>query len=258
MVPGQRNDRGKIDPPQCQSDRDITLSSGPVYLLDLHTCHRHYRAEVLPRPNRRSFLMRIPVVLLLSCGFLTALAGCSGRSSFLSGGPSVGQLKTSLSHLEYENSQLKRSVAKLEQENRTIEERLVKEQLDNGELIARLDDARNLLRGRGKDQSELAGTRPDERRSASEESSGPRTLPAGRATPKRRKLPVARIPGQIDPAKPRDSEEPSLVPQPIPDDEADRSTLRLDDNLDHHTYYTGQLRWTRMAGRQDDTSSPIR
>ena len=78
-------------------------------------------------------------------------AGVRGRADFLTGGPTSGQLKTSLSHLEYENQQLKRSVAKLEQENRAMEDRLVQEQIDNGDLTARLDDARNLLRDRGLD-----------------------------------------------------------------------------------------------------------
>ena len=53
----------------------------------------------------------------------------------------MGQLKTSLSHLEYENAQLKRDVAKLQQENRAMEDRLVQEEQDNGDLTARLDDA---------------------------------------------------------------------------------------------------------------------
>ncbi len=190
------------------------------------------------------------VIMLMAWLGLMTIAGCSGNSTFLSGGPTAGQLKTSLSHLEYENLQLKRSVAKLEQENRTIEDRLVKEQLDNGDLIARLNDARNLLRDRGEEKSELARTRRDDSRSASEDSSGARTLPAGRATPKRRKLPVARIPGQIEPAPPREEDGPSLGPRPIPDADADadRSSFRPDDTLDHHTFYSGPLRWTRIAG----------
>lgn len=105
------------------------------------------------------------VIMLMAWLGLMTIAGCSGNSTFLSGGPTAGQLKTSLSHLEYENLQLKRSVAKLEQENRTIEDRLVKEQLDNGDLIARLNDARNLLRDRGEEKSELARTRRDDSQS---------------------------------------------------------------------------------------------
>ncbi|MGP0068286.1 MAG: hypothetical protein ACLQGP_32405 [Isosphaeraceae bacterium] len=196
--------------------------------------------------------------MFVACAGLNILAGCSGRGTFLSGGPSVGQLKTSLSHLEYENDQLKRSVAKLEQESRTIEDRLVKEKLDNGELHAQLDNARNLLRDRVEDQSELARARGNDPRGKSEDGVGPRTLPAGRATPKKRKFPVARIPGQIEPATPGEEDDgPALDPHPIPDADADRSSLRLDDNLDHHTSYSGPLRWTRIADRPADPSSQI-
>ena len=68
-----------------------------------------------------------PVVAFV-VALLAASAGCSGQSSFLTGGPTVGQLKTSLSHLEYENEQLKKKTAKLERENRSMEDRLVQEQ----------------------------------------------------------------------------------------------------------------------------------
>ena len=114
----------------------------------------------------------------------------SGQSSFLTGGPTVGQLKTSLSHLEYENEQLKARTAKLEKESRSMENRLVQEQIDNGDLTARLDDARNLLRDRGLESDVKLGSR---RRGDGDESfaddDGPRarTLPTGRATRQRRK-----------------------------------------------------------------------
>ena len=62
-------------------------------------------------------------------------------SSFLNGGASPGQIKVSLSHLQFENEQLKAEVAKLKDENRTMEDRLVQEQIHNGDLTARLDDA---------------------------------------------------------------------------------------------------------------------
>ena len=94
--------------------------------------------------------------MILSCAGLAMLSGCSGRSSFLSGGPTVGQMKTSLAHLEYDNAQMKREVAKLRRENRAMEDRLVQEEQDSGELAARLDDARNLLRDRGLDPAARA------------------------------------------------------------------------------------------------------
>jgi hypothetical protein len=189
------------------------------------------------------------MLLLVVIGVgLHALSGCSGRGTFLSGGPTVGQLKTSVSHLEYENAQLKRDLAKLQQENRSMEDRLVQEQLDNGELTARLDNARNLIRDRGLDPE--GGTRLGRQGAggSGEYGFGPRTLPAGRAAPKRRKPPVARIPGQIEPAPPS-RENPSASEPAESDPEADRTSLRLDGDLDHHTFYAGPLPWTPIANR---------
>ena len=196
-------------------------------------------------------------VVVLTCATLNALTGCSGRGTFLSGGPTVGQLKTSLSHLEYENAQLKRDMAKLEQENRAMEDRLVQEQLDNGDLTARLDNARNLIRDRGLDPAERARLRREGAGVPGDDGYGARTLPAGRSTSKRRKLPVARIPGQIEPAPPG-QESPSDTEPNQPGPETDRSSLRLEDDLDHHTFYAGPLRWSPIANRGGDSNSPIR
>lgn len=114
----------------------------------------------------------------------TAGAGCSGKGTYITGGPTTGQLKTSLSRLEYENDQLKTQVARLKQENRSFEDRLVQEQIHSGDLAARLDDARNVIRDRGYDFDDIGADAPLAR---------PRTLPAGQTTP-RRKPPTARIP----------------------------------------------------------------
>jgi len=132
---------------------------------------------------------------LLACLAVTS-AGCSGRGTYITGGPTTGQLKTSLSRLEYENDQLKTQVARLKEENRLFEDRLVQEQLHSGDLAARLDDARNMIRDRGYDFDDAAADAPVSR---------PRTLPAGRATP-RRKPPTARIPSPVD-----DEEIPPLI-----------------------------------------------
>jgi hypothetical protein len=174
--------------------------------------------------------------------------------SYLSGGPTVGQLKTSLSHLEYENAQLKRSVAKLEQENRSIEDRLVREEVENGDLAARLDDARNLLRDRGLDGSDRARASRDGSNGLADDRFGVRALPAGQRSRKRRKPPVARIPGQADDSGSADDE--SFVPELGTD--ADRSRPRFDEELDHHTYYPGPLRWAPIAGGAKDSVSQVR
>ncbi len=129
---------------------------------------------------------------------LCLMAGCSGGRSILVGGPTVGQLKTSLSRVEYENNELESRVARLERDNRALENRLSQEQLDNGELAARLDDARNLLRDRGVefDTRLSAKTSPDNPEDEDEASAHPRR--ARSASRPRRKVPLARIPGPED------------------------------------------------------------
>jgi hypothetical protein len=112
------------------------------------------------------------------------LSGCAQPGSLLAPRTTVGSLKTSLSHLEYENEQLHREVAQLKSENRAIEDRLVQEEAVNGDLAARLDDARNLLSQQGLDPGG--------------ELDGRRMRPAGRSNRGRRKPPFARIPARID------------------------------------------------------------
>ncbi len=128
------------------------------------------------------------------------VTGCAERDTFLTGGPSTGQLKTSLSHLQYDNEQLKTEVAKLKEESRSMEDRLVQEQIHNGDLTARLDDARNILRDRGLDTDTRIGARTRGKRSTDpdDEIVQPRTLPAGQRTKKPRKPPAASIPGDLD------------------------------------------------------------
>ena len=194
----------------------------------------------------------------MACALLSWLAGCSGRGSFLTGGPTAGQLKTSLSHLEYENAQLSRTVAKLKRENRAMEDRLVQEEVDNGELTARLDDARNLLRDRGLDLEDRVQSRGDELRDPSGDGSGVRTLPAGQPARRRRKQPVVRIPGPVEAPLDLDNG-PSLRPHAVPDPapEGQQSNLDLGADLDHHTFYTGPLRWMPIAGGTRDQTSRV-
>src|SRR4051794_40032149 len=88
-------------------------------------------------------------LLLGATGFAT---GCSSQTgSTFPRRTSFGTLKTSLSHLEFENEQLRKEVAKLKTDTREIEDRLVQEESDNGDLKARLDDARHLLGQKGYD-----------------------------------------------------------------------------------------------------------
>jgi hypothetical protein len=199
--------------------------------------------------------------VILFCASLSFAAGCSGQSQLLTGGPTVGQLKTSLSHLEYENQQLKHSVAKLQQENRTVEDRLVQEQIDNGDIAARLDDARNLLRDRGVDADVRVGSRrgggvlPGS--SADDASPSSDTAPSGGPSRQRRKTPFAHISGPGDPVPPEQEDDATA---PVPRDGRNakprRSGRRFDQDLDHHSFYSGQLRWLPVALGTDSSSRP--
>ena len=195
------------------------------------------------------------------CAVLSVIAGCSGQSNFLTGGPTVGQLKTSLSHLEFENEQLKSRTAKLEQESRSMEDRLVQEQISNGDLTARLDDARNLLRDRGIEPGVKLGSRrrgDGDDSAAEDDGPRPRTLPAGRATRPRRKPPFAQISGQVDVVPPiQDGKESATGSRKRRDAGTNRSS-RIDDDLDHHSFQSSHFRWLPVADATGDTPIRIR
>ncbi|MDR3632708.1 MAG: cell division protein ZapB [Isosphaeraceae bacterium] len=138
-------------------------------------------------------------ILVVAVASIPCLGGCAGQSSFLNSGTATGSLRTSVSHLQYENEQLKRQVADLKSETRNLEDQIVQEEARNGDLTARLDDARHALRGNGADASAS---------SLDPEPVDPpqRTLPAGRSTKKKRKPPFAQIPGRVDEPPPSDVE----------------------------------------------------
>jgi hypothetical protein len=174
-------------------------------------------------------------------------------------------MKTSLSHLEFENVELKRSVAKLQQENRSMEDRLVQEQIDNGDLTARLDDARNLLRDRGIESDvRLGSRRPGGNSTGSsrddDDPSG-RTVPASRAERQRRKPPFAQISGQVDAlpsANDNDDSGSKRKSRAKRSTKTDRSGVGFDDVLDHHSYNNRSLRWNPVARTDDDSTIQIR
>ncbi len=147
---------------------------------------------------------------------LLFVSGCAGKDSVLIGGPSSSQMKTSLSHLQFENEQLKTEVAKLKEESRSMEDRLVQEQIHTGDLTARLDDARNILRDRGLEGGTMLGARsqPGKSTAPDDDIAQPRTLPAGRRTKKPRKPPAASISGDLD-NLPTASEDPETPPDTI-------------------------------------------
>lgn len=173
----------------------------------------------------------------------------------------MGQLKSSLSHLEFENEQLKKRTAKLERENRSMEDRLVQEQIDNGDLTARLDDARNLLRDRGVDTDVRLGSRRRGEGDDSASDDGPRarTLPTGRAGRPRRKAPFAQISGPVNLSPPtQDDDNSGVDTRKNRDTRTNRSTDQLDDTLDHHSFHSGPLQWLPVADAPADSTIQIR
>src|SRR5262249_1680215 len=154
----------------------------------------------------------------LLAALLVTTSGCAQSGSLLSSRTTVGSLKASLSHLEYENQQLKREVASLKDENREMENRIVQEEAANGDLTARLDDARSLLSQRGVDASPN-GLAP-----------GRRPPPAARSTKKPRKAPFAQTPGRIDALPPAEDAPPpedgrGTTPRPSGNDPGPTSRL---------------------------------
>jgi hypothetical protein len=221
--------------------------------------------RLTPTARRRRKPVHQLGAFTLICAVFGAATGCSGRSNFLTGGPTMGQMKTSLSHLEYENEQLKRTTAKLQRENRSLEDRLVQEQMDNGDLTARLDDARHLLRDRGLDSDVRVGSH------RSGESVGGRaavgddvdraTAPDGTRS-RRRKTPFAQISGGGDPVAPigvEDQTDGEPSGSRGARERARRSGRRFDDDEpDHHSYYTGPKSWLPVANGSDDSMILVR
>src|SRR5262249_50463794 len=185
------------------------------------------RTEPRPPGDLLGFApLKVLWIPLWACALLSSLGGCSGRASFLSGGPTAAQLKTSLSHLEYENAQLSRTVAQLQRESRALEDRLAQEEIDNGELTARPDDARNLLRDRGLNREDRVRSRRDELRDSSPDGSGVRALPAGQPARRRRKPPFVQIPSQNEVPWDRDlGPDPGPRANPDASGEAEQSSL---------------------------------
>jgi hypothetical protein len=181
----------------------------------------------------------------------------------LTGGPTVGQLKTSVSHLEYENEQLRKSTAKLERENRSMEDRLVQEQMENGDLTARLDDARNLLRDRGLESDVRVGSHRGGATlggSTTDGEGGLRSsLPDGSRTRPRR-TPFAQISGGSDSVAPIEVDDAAADPKPsVPArTRKKRSARELDDELGDQSNHRAPQSWMRVAESSDDSMIQIR
>ncbi len=169
------------------------------------------------------------------------LVGCAQPGPLFSRFTTVGTLKTSLSHLEFENQQLRSKVTNLESENREIENRLVQEEAVTGDLSARLDDARDLLGRNGYSSgSSTSASNRDE--------SGARALPAGRSSRTPRKPPFARVPGRINSAPPADNY----------DDEFNRPTLPSADSLGPQSGRDDDGQWLPIARGATTPATKVR
>jgi hypothetical protein len=169
----------------------------------------------------------LKIAMLLAAGGLAT--GCSQIGTTFPRRTSMGTLKTSLSHLEFENEQLRKEVAKLKTDTREIEDRLVQEETDNGDLKARLDDARHLLSQKGIDLGDDAsGSAASNRQDGPADP--PTTLPAGQSSRKRRKAPFTQIPGRIEMAPPSDpaDDDPFVAPKAGARDEFGPQSMRGD------------------------------
>lgn len=206
---------------------------------------------------------RLPLTPALFVLVLTGMSGCSGRGNFLTGGPTVGQLKTSLAHAEVQNQQLQKQVAQLKTDNRSIEDRLVREELNNGDLTARLDNARNLLRGRGVELEERPRTASNSRHNMfddeeddldSSNAGSRRTLPAGRQSRKTRRPPSVRIPGRIEGTLDEDEDEdavssrrPTWSPGGLRTSKSNSRRSSGDLVVDDQAFHEDQFRWTSIG-----------
>lgn len=84
--------------------------------------------------------------LAMVCALIAGVSGCQGhRPSWTRN----GSLKAGMSQVQFENDTLKAQVSKLEKQNRELLADLQREESHSGTLAARLDESRNLLRGRG-------------------------------------------------------------------------------------------------------------
>lgn len=211
-----------------------------------------------PTTDDHSRSRRTPTSLasrLAVCLAASALVGCSGRGTYITGGPSAGQLKSSLSRVEFENDQLRTQVARLKDENRQFEERLVQEQLHNGEITAKLDNVRNAMRDRGYDDPDGDLDAPAARQS--------RTLPAGRTSPPKRKAPAAQISRSVDvdeipPIRIEDDAPRPGRSSSSPSSRRPRSSPTTAEPADDMGFSEKDLRWTPIAQGAALDSSPKR
>jgi len=123
---------------------------------------------------------------------LAALAplGCAESGPFTSRQTMMGSLKASVSQLEFENEKLRKDVAELKADNARLDTELAQEENANNEMIARLNDAKEMIRRQGGNTTALGSP------SKNFEDDGippPVSTPKGKTIKGPRKPPAAKI-----------------------------------------------------------------
>lgn len=160
-------------------------------------------------------------------GTILAMSGCAQQGPFAERQNRLSALKSSVALLENQNAELKTKVTELSQDNRRLEDRLVQEESHNGDLAARLDDARNVISQR--ESSRGFSSFDDE----------PITKPVRRST-KPKRPPAASIPGP-------DNDSGSFETDPL---DIPKPRFRSDGA---QSYRTDDSTWLPIA---QDTSEP--
>ena len=152
----------------------------------------------------------------VASALLVLVAGCAQSGPISRRTTMVGALKTNVAQLESEKDGLAREVAELKTENRRMENELAVVTDQNGDLAARLDDARAVMGRQGIDDGRSSGA--SRSASDSERPAKRRAAPA-KNSPKSRKTPFAQIPGERRPVV--DPEEGNLDAPSSRDDRDD-------------------------------------
>jgi len=167
--------------------------------------------------------------LCLAIGSLALVSGCASPGPIAARRTTVGSLKASVAQLEHERDVLKNDIAELKTENRRVTEQVAQQEETNGELLTRLDNARNLLRKQGLDSTELASPGDSDRPTT--------TRTRGRS----RRVPAAQIPS---PNSYHDIEDD----EPLEDDGASRSSASFENwNSQSSTNTNPSQRWLPIA-----------
>ncbi len=139
-----------------------------------------------------------------------AVTGCTQPNPFTSRQTTLGSLKASVSQLEFENEKLRKEVGELKADNSRLDSELAREEQLNGEITARLDDAKEMIRRDGGNAQALGAP---SKNYEDDQIPPPVSTPRSRPMKGGRKPPAAQIRQQTDPA-PFGSSSDSLGYQP--------------------------------------------